>query len=121
MESMAEGGLHWTMGVEIEVIVPFSLFDGVWPISEQVKVAIGSNEALLQMYLNFVTHLELLWHSMLIMALPILSIGFVQYIMDLLADVLNALNEVVSHADFRLHASRIYLSSYKWYGHINGT
>ena len=58
---------------------------------------------------------------MLIMSLLVLSIGFVQYVMDLLVDVLNVLNEVVSLVSFRLDMSRIYLSSCKWYGHINGT
>ncbi len=42
---------------------------------------------------------------MLIMVLLVLSIGFVQYIMDMLADVLNALNEVVSLVDFGLDVS----------------
>ena len=58
---------------------------------------------------------------MLIMVLLILSIGSVQYIMDLLVDVLNAHNEAVSPIDFRLDMRRIYLSSCKCYDHINGT
>jgi len=58
---------------------------------------------------------------MLIMALLVLSTGFVQYIMNLLEDVLNALNEFVSSVVFGLDMSRICLSIYKWYGHINGT
>ena len=37
--------------------------------------------------------------------LLVLSIGFVQYVMDLLEDVLNALNEVVSPANFGLDMS----------------
>lgn len=45
---------------------------------------------------------------MLIMAFLALSIGFVQCIMDLLADILNALNEVVSPFSFGLNVSRIY-------------
>ena len=58
---------------------------------------------------------------MLIMTLLIFSIFFVQYVMNLLADVMNALNEVVSLVNFGLDVSRIFLSGYKWYGHINGT
>jgi hypothetical protein len=42
---------------------------------------------------------------MLIMTLLVLSIGFVQYVMDLLVDVLNVLNEVVSPVSFRLDMS----------------
>jgi hypothetical protein len=33
--------------IELEGIVPYSLGDGVWPILEQEKLAVGSNEALL--------------------------------------------------------------------------
>jgi len=58
---------------------------------------------------------------MLIMILLVLSIGFVQYVMDLLVDVLNVLNEAISLVNFGLEMSRSYLSSCKWYGHINGT
>ena len=70
---------------------------------------------------NFVAHLKLVWHPMLIMSFLVLSIGFVQYYMDLLADVLDSVNEVVSPVGFRLDMGRSFLSSYKWYGHINGT
>ena len=58
---------------------------------------------------------------MLIMSLLVLSIGFVQYVMNLLADVLNALNEVVRFVSFRLNMSRIGLSNRKWHGYVNGT
>ena len=58
---------------------------------------------------------------MLIMALLVLSIGFFQYIMDLLPDVLHVLNESISTVGLELDVSRICLSSCKWYGHINGT
>ena len=58
---------------------------------------------------------------MLIMLLLVLSIGSVQYFMNLLADVLNALDEVVHFVSFKLDMSRIGLSSCKWHGYINGT
>ena len=58
---------------------------------------------------------------MLIMSVLVLSIGFVQYVMNLLADVMNALNEVVRFVSFRLDMSRIGLSSRKWHGYVNGT
>ena len=57
---------------------------------------------------------------MLIMVFLVLRIGSVQYIMDLLADVLNALNEVFVPFNFILNVNRIYLSGCKWYDHING-
>ena len=56
-----------------------------------------------------------------IMSLLILSIGNVQCIMDLLTDVLNVLNEAISLVNFGLDMSQIFMSSCKWYGHINGT
>ena len=58
---------------------------------------------------------------MLIMVLLVLSIGFVQYVMKLLADVLNALDEATGFVNFRLDMSRIGLSSCKWHGYVNGT
>lgn len=68
-----------------------------------------------------VTHLELVWHLMLIMTLLVLSMGSIQYVMDLLADVLNVLNEVIISVRFELDMSQIFLSNCKWYGYINGT
>ena len=58
---------------------------------------------------------------MLIMSLLVLRIGSIQYVMKLLANVLNALNEVVHLVSLRLDMSRIGLSSCKWHGHVNGT
>ena len=82
----------------------------------------GSSEALLlQMYPYFVTHLEVVWHSVLIMALLVLSIGSIQYVMNLFSDVLNALDEAICFVNFILDMSRIVLSSRKWHGYVNGT
>ena len=55
------------------------------------------------------------------MVLLVLHIGSVQYIMNLLADVLNVLNEFVRLVSFILDMSQICLSSYKWHGYVNGT
>ena len=55
------------------------------------------------------------------MAFLVLSIGFIQYVMNLLEDVLNALDEAVRFDNFRLDMSRIALSSRKWHGYVNGT
>ena len=48
---------------------------------------------------------------MLIMELLVISIGSVEYFMNLLADVLNVLDEIVHFVNFRLDMSRIGLSS----------
>ena len=58
---------------------------------------------------------------MLIMSFLVISIGSIQYVMNLLADVLNALEEAVRFVSFRLDMSRISLSSCKWHGYVNGT
>jgi len=47
---------------------------------------------------------------MLIMALVVISIDSIQHIMDLLANVLNVLNEAISPFSFRLNVSQILLS-----------
>ena len=66
----------------------------------------GSNEALLlQMQPHFVAHLEVVWQPMLIMSLLVLNIGSVQDVMNLLADVLNVLNEFVCLIHLRLDLS----------------
>ena len=91
---------HWVQtkewwNVELKGIFPYSLGEGVQPISKRTKIAVGSSEALLlQMQPHFFAHLEVVWHSMLIMSLLLHSIGFVQDVMNLLVDVLNVLNEV---------------------------
>jgi hypothetical protein len=91
---------------ELKGIFPYSLGEGVWPISKQTKLAVGSSEAfLLQMQPHFVAHLEVVWHPMLIMSLLVLSIGSVQDVMNLLEDVLNVLNEVVCLICLRLDMS----------------
>ena len=43
-----------------------------------------------------------MWHPVLSMVLLVLHIGSVQYVMNLLVDVLNVLNEVVRFVSFRL-------------------
>ena len=107
---------------KLEGIVPYNLGDGVRPILERAKLAVGSSEALLlQILPHFITHLEVVWHLMLIMSLLVLSIGSVQYVMKLLVDVLNALDEDVCFVNFRLDMSQIGLSSCKWYDYVNGT
>jgi hypothetical protein len=91
---------------ELKGIFPYSLGEGVWPISKWMKLAVGSSEAfLLQMQPHFVAHLEVVWHPMLIMSLLVLSIGSVQDVMNLLADVLNVLNEFVFLICLRLDMS----------------
>ena len=92
--------------IELEFIVPYNLGDRLWPVSERAKLSVRSSEALLlQMQPYFVAHLEVVWHPVLIMVLLVLGIGSVQYIMNLLADVLNALDEATCFVNFRLDMS----------------
>ena len=51
----------------------------------------------------------------------VLSNGFVQYVIKLLVDVMNVLNEFVHFVSFRLDMSRISMSIHKWHDYVNGT
>lgn len=60
---------------ELEFIVSHSLGNGVRTISEWFEFPIGSDKAFfLQMQSDFIAHLKLLWHLMLIMLLLVLGI-----------------------------------------------
>ena len=58
---------------------------------------------------NLSTHLELefVWNLMLIMALLVIAIGFLQNIMDLLLDVLNPFNEICCFANLHVSTRRV--------------
>jgi hypothetical protein len=62
--------------VELKIIIPHGLGDSVWSITEWAKLPMGSCKAFyMQVQPNFVTHLKLMRHPMLIMALFVLVIG----------------------------------------------
>jgi hypothetical protein len=71
---------HWVQGkerrnVELKIIIPHYLGDGLRPIMEWAKLPMGSCKAFfLQVKPNFVTHVKLMWHPMLIMVLLVLVI-----------------------------------------------
>jgi hypothetical protein len=58
---------------------------------------------------------------MLIMVFLVLSIGFLQNILDLLVDVLNPLNEYSGFVDCRLIRGRLFLCGGKRKCNINGS
>ena len=72
---------HWVQAeerrnFELKSTIPHKLGDGVRPIIEWAKLLMGSYKALfLQVQPNFVAHLKLMWHPVLIMALLVLVIG----------------------------------------------
>jgi hypothetical protein len=67
-----EGG-----NVELKRIVAHILGDGVRSITEWTKLPMGSyNLFFLQVQPNFVSHLKLVWHPVLIMVLLVLGIDF---------------------------------------------
>ena len=72
---------HWVQAeerrnVEFKSIIPHGLGDSVRSITEWVKLPMGYCKAFfLQVQPNFVTHLKLMRHQMLIMALFVLVIG----------------------------------------------
>jgi hypothetical protein len=71
------------------------------------KGGVLSSKALL------VSNLKLVWYPVLIMALLVLSIGFLQNLMDLLVDVLNLLNESGGFVGLRLNMGRVCLCGCK--------
>ena len=74
--------------VELKRIIPHDLGDSVWPITEWVKLPMGSCKSFfLQVQPNIVAHLKLMWHPMLIMALLVLGIRLLLNILNLLVDV----------------------------------
>jgi hypothetical protein len=89
--------------VELKSIVTHNLGDGIRSIAEWMKLPMGSCKAFfVQVQPNFISHLKLVWHLMLIMALLVLRIGLPQNIMNMLADVLDSLNEPGSFVGFSL-------------------
>jgi glycyl-tRNA synthetase beta subunit len=63
--------------VELKIIITDILVDGVCSITEWFKLLMGSCKAFfLQVQPNFITHLKLMWHLVLIMALFYLSLEF---------------------------------------------
>jgi hypothetical protein len=72
---------HWVQAkerrnVDLKIIIPHDLGDSVRSITEWVKLPMRSYKAFfLQVQPNFVGHLKLMRHPMLIMALFVLVIG----------------------------------------------
>jgi hypothetical protein len=99
---------HWVQSkeggnVELKRIVTHFLGDGIRYIVEWTKISMGSCKALfLQVQPKFISHLKLVWHLVLIMALLVLGIGLLQNILNLLTDVLDPLNELGSFEGFSL-------------------
>jgi hypothetical protein len=66
-----EGG-----NVELGRVITHNLGDGVRSISEWKNLPMGPRkEFLLQVKPNFISHMKLVWHLMLIIALLVLGIG----------------------------------------------
>ena len=74
----------------------------------------------LQMQPNLIAHLEFVWNPMLIMALLVLGIGFMQNIMDLLSDVLNLFNEPGGFVGLCVSMREFGLRGCKGKSYING-
>jgi hypothetical protein len=104
-----EGG-----NVELKIIVTHNLGDGIRSTTEWTKLLMGSCKVFfLQVQPNFISHLKLVWHPVLIMALLVLGIGLLQNIMNLLADVLDPLNELGIFFGFSLSMVRVFMGGRK--------
>ena len=69
---------------------------------------------------NLVTHLEFIWNPMLIMALLVLGIDFLQNIMDMLSGVLNLFNEPGGFVNLYVSMRIFGLCGCKGKSYING-
>ena len=67
-----------------------------------------------------IAHLEFVWNPMLIMALLVLGIAFMQNIMDLLLDVLNPFNEPSGFVGLCVSMRGFGLCGCKGKSYING-
>jgi hypothetical protein len=93
-----EGG-----NVELKIIVTHKLGDGVRSIKKWMNLPMGScKELFMQVKPNFISHLKLVWHPMLIMVLTVLGIGVLQNILKQLVDVLDFFNESGGFVGFSL-------------------
>jgi hypothetical protein len=89
--------------VDLKIIVTHSLGDGLRSIIEWKKLPMIPCKAFfLQVQPNFVSHMKLMWHLVLIMALIVLVIGLLKNIWNLLVDVLDrSINQVDFLSSFR--------------------
>ena len=110
---------HWVqtkegVNVDLKIIFIHKLNDGVRSIAEWTKLPMGSCKAFFQQVQpNFISHLKLVWHPMLIMALLVLSIELLQNILNLLADVLDSLNEPGGFVIFGLGMGQFFMCGRK--------
>jgi hypothetical protein len=80
----------------------------------------GSYEVLfLQMQPYLISHLKLVWNPMLIMALLVLGIGFLQNIMNLLLDVLDSFNKFGCSINLSLSMGGLFLCRCNGQSYIN--
>jgi len=75
----------------------------------------------MQMQSNFVTHMKLMRHLMLIVSLLVLGIGFIQDVMNLLVNLLDALYKPSCFINLRLYMCGLCLCSHKRHDNINQT
>jgi hypothetical protein len=100
--------------VELKIIATHNLGDSVRPIEKWAELPMGPCKVLfLQMQPDLISHLKLVGYSVLIMVLLVLSIGFLQNLMDVLVDVLNLLNEYGGFFGLRLDMGRLCLCGCK--------
>jgi hypothetical protein len=95
-----------------------NLGDGIRSIVEWTKLLMGLCKALfLEVQLNFISHIKLVWHSVLIMEMLVLGIGIMKNILNLLTDVLDQ----VALSSFSLSMGQVFLGGHKGQCNIHGT
>ena len=91
-------------------------------ISEWYELSMGYGKAFfLQMQPNFVTHIKLMLHLVLIMSLFVIGIWLLQYVVNLLVDVLDAFNKSGHFISVAQYMCGFCLCSRMRHGNINWT
>jgi hypothetical protein len=100
--------------VKLKIIVTHKLGNGIRSIMKWTKLPMGSFKVFfLQVQPNFISHLNIVWHPVLIMVLLVLGIELLQNILNLLADVMDSFNELGGFVGFDLHMGRFFLCGCK--------
>jgi hypothetical protein len=100
--------------VDRKRIFTHKLGDGFRSIEEWTKLLMGScKELFLQVKPNFISHLKILWHPLLIMELLVLGIGHLQNILNLFGDVLDFFNEIGGFVGLGFSMGRFFLCGHK--------
>jgi hypothetical protein len=104
-----EGG-----NAELKIFITHNLGDCLSSILEWTNIPMWSCKVFfLQVQPNFISHLKLVWHPMLIMELGVLGIGLMKNILKLLEYVFPSFNELGGVFSFGLGMGKFFMCGHK--------